>query len=302
MLALAAVLAIAFVRRRAENVSPARPSNRWPDRMRFALLAALFAVPFTLYWAASPRVYPPFNPSSGGATGSSLLGSTLGIVAIFCLTPFLASVRVRGSTRVVARTFALLALNTVVFALAGHGYRSNHELAQIAALATLLVWPLLLAVYWRQFSWPPASRRWLFAFAAWGTALVVSAWITFLPAVLERWKFTNALVGHAHAAMAGMISSFLMIVLVTLNEEGSLSATLSDRVAFALWQAGCVLHVVSLMAAGSVEAANPAAVFVANDAIVALYAARWLGGALMLGASVRWLSGALRPAAEGARS
>ena len=47
-----------------------------------ALLLALLPVPAILYWASGPGVYPPFNPDSGGATGSSLLGSSLGIVAV----------------------------------------------------------------------------------------------------------------------------------------------------------------------------------------------------------------------------
>ena len=57
--------------------------NPLPAAWAWALLIALGAVPFVLYWAAGPGVYPAVNPDSGGPTGASLLGSTLGVIAIF---------------------------------------------------------------------------------------------------------------------------------------------------------------------------------------------------------------------------
>jgi cytochrome c oxidase cbb3-type subunit 1 len=64
-------------------------------------------------------------------------------------------------------------------------------------------------VYLRHFTWPAGSRRWLLAFAGWGAMLLITALFTFLPGVLDRWKFTNALVAHTHIAMAGMLTCFL---------------------------------------------------------------------------------------------
>ena len=54
---------------------------------RRSLLLGLLAVPPLLYGAADPAVYPAVNPHSGGATGTSLLGSTLALIAVFGVLP-----------------------------------------------------------------------------------------------------------------------------------------------------------------------------------------------------------------------
>ena len=51
-------------------------------------LAILFAVPFAIYIASGPGLYPAINPATGGPTGESQLESSLGVVAILLIVPF----------------------------------------------------------------------------------------------------------------------------------------------------------------------------------------------------------------------
>ena len=66
----------------------------------------------------------------------------------------------------------------------------------------------------------------------------LSAVPMFLPGLLDRVKFTNALVAHAHVAMAGMVSCFLVIVLIALNQGTALAGLFDSRAPFWLWQGG----------------------------------------------------------------
>ena len=51
-------------------------------------LAILFAVPFAIYIACGPGLYPAINPATGGPTGESQLESSLGVVAILLIVPY----------------------------------------------------------------------------------------------------------------------------------------------------------------------------------------------------------------------
>ncbi len=126
--------------------------------------------------------------------------------------------------------------------------------------------------------------------------LLISAVLTVLPGVLDRVKFTDVLVGHAHLAMAGMATSFGALVLVALTHGSALGRVLSEPIWFVLWHAGCAVHIGALVAAGAFEAANPGAIFGPDLRITGLYAARWAGGVLMLAASLGWLGPAVRRA------
>lgn len=134
----------------------------------------------------------------------------------------------------------------------------------------------------------------MLAFLGWGGLLVVSAVLIFLPGVLDRVKFTNTLVAHAHLAMAGLATSFAVLVLIVLTEATGLGRIFMERTSFGLWQAGCVAHVSVLVVAGTLEALDPGVLFRLDPGISALYAVRWLAGAAMLAASLRWLHGAIR--------
>jgi cytochrome c oxidase cbb3-type subunit 1 len=300
MLFLALVLAAAFMRQRARRPGP------WLAAVgKGALLIALLAVPFVLYWSASPEVYPPINPDSGGATGGSLMGSTLGIVVIIFLCPLFLGMRptapaAEGSGdrwRTTRTTAVILALHFAWFGLLDHGDRSNHEPLQVVSLASLAIWLPLLIRHLRRFRWPAASRRWLVAFGVWGGLLLLTGVVDFLPGVLERFKFTNALVAHAHVAMAGMITC-LHAVILTVLDPGAARRAFADRRGFVLWQVGAGVLVASLLVLGVLEGVDPTLLFHPSAAVTALYAVRWAGGALMLLASVRWLGRALSAAVE----
>lgn len=257
------------------------------------VLLMLLPVPFVLYWASSPQVYPPHNPDSSGATGTSLLGSSLGIVLVFCLTPILAGRRPH-SPRVVRQTFILLALHFGAFFVLDHGSHSHHELPQILALASLVVWPPLLIRYFRALPWPPESRRWLIALALWGGLLVATGVLQFLPGALEAVKFTNALVAHAHLAMASVTTSFLFATLILLHPDTRLARALGERHTFWAWHAGSVLLLGSLVAVAALEVSDHGVLFAADWRVFSFYALRWLGGGLMLWASAQWLTSSLQ--------
>lgn len=256
-----------------------------------AVWLGLLGVPVALAVATSPAAYPPINPDTGGPTGASLLGSTLGVIVIFLGTPPLLGLADRrpGRLRAALAVCGALAVHWAFFAFVAHGDHSHREPLQIAAVASLLVWAWLLPPWLRRFEWPEGSRRWLLAFLAWGGALLATAVPMFLPEFLDRIKFTNALVGHSHLAMAGMASSFVGLVLAVLNTGTRLRSVLGDRAAFVLWHAGNAVHVTVLALAGALEAADPGVVFRGDASITALYAVRALAGLAMFTAAARWL-------------
>jgi len=250
---------------------------------RAALLALLAVAPIAIFAAADPGVYPPVNPQSGGATGGSLLGSTLGIVGVFLLAPPLLQGAPRPGWRMLRPYLAGLTAHFAFFALLDHGNRGNREPLQILALASLFLWAPALIRYWRSFDWPAATRVWLGGLAFWGIALLVDGWVLFLPGVLDRLKFTNALTGHAHMAMAGMLTSFLMLLLLRLAPR---LTALGSRPAAWLWQTALVGHAAVLTALGFAEADG--ALFLGAPLPRALFAARFALGAVMFLVSVYW--------------
>lgn len=156
----------------------------------------------------------------------------------------------------------------------------------------LLVWAWLLPRWLGRFAWPEGSRPWLFAFLAWGGVLLASAVPMFLPGLLDRIKFTNALVGHAHLAMAGMATSFAALLLTVLDPETR--GAFADRAAFVLWHAGNAAHVAALAGAGALEATDPGIVFRGDLSITFFYSVRAAAGAAMLLAAGRWAARAMR--------
>lgn len=175
-----------------------------------------------------------------------------------------------------------------MFGAINHGNVSHHALASIAALGLLGVWVPLLAVYWRSFTWPPAARAWLWAAIAWWTLLIASGWGTFLPGVSEALKFTHGLVGHAHLAMAGVVTSVNGMVLATLRRHDA------GRGAFWRWHLGCGIYVLAMLALGATETEAAGELFRSGGSTQALFLVRLIGGLLMLDASVRWWRDAWR--------
>jgi cytochrome c oxidase cbb3-type subunit 1 len=301
MAGLHLALCWSFLHGRDEQATPPPPAirsggARWG---KAALLVLLAPVPWIWFAAASPGVYPPVNPASGGPTGVSLLGSVLALVALFCATPWMLGRPLRGETgtpdrrraeRIVRWSWAALAIHLALFGLLGHGDRSHHDPAQWLGLASVVVWVPLLSVYLRRFAWPQGSTRWWLATAGWGGVLTLSGVVTLLPGVLERWKFTHMLVAHAHAAMAGLVTSFLALVLLVLARQADGDAgAFGDRFAFWGWQLGTAVHVAAMSVLGVLEAGDAGIVFRFAPATAAAYGLRWAAGALMLLASCRWL-------------
>lgn len=282
MMFLALTLAAGYMRR-------ARGASAMVRTAKTGLLLLLAAVPAILAWASSPGLYPPINPDSGGATGGSLLGSTLGVVGIIMACPLVAGLpRRRGWT--VPASWAALGVHFAWFSLLDHGHRSHHEPGQIVALGSLVVWLPLLVLYLRRFTWPPASRRWLAALCAWGFVLLTTALFTFLPGVLDRWKFTNALVAHTHIAMGGMLTCFLVLVLIALDPRRRRHTALGDTGAFVAWHGGCGLYALTMLLLGIAEASDPGIVYFSEPLSQWAYALRLAAGILMLAASWRWLA------------
>lgn len=275
---LAAVLAAGLVRKKGPR--------SWGLA---ALWAGLLGVAVMMASATSVRTYPPVNPATGGPTGASLLGSTLGVIAIFLGTPYLLGLRGGGASILLA-----FGAHSAFFAFVGLGEQTHREPLQIAAVASLLVWAWLLPRWLGRFDWPAESRPWLGAFLAWGGVLLASAVPMFLPGLLDRIKFTNALVGHAHLAMAGMATSFAALLLTVVNRETELRGVFADRAAFVLWHASNAAHVAVLAGAGALEAADPGIVFRGDFSITVLYLARAAAGAAMMLAAARWTGRGLR--------
>ncbi len=263
--------------------------SSFAEWIRFALVAALLLVPPVMHFSAGPRTFPPVNPDSGGATGTSLFGSTLGLVLVFAAVPWLVSLPLRPGARRSRLTWPILLVALLLFAGADHGHASHHGRDQIVTLGLLFVAPPLLARDWRRFLWKPAARGWLAASLVWGVLLVADGWITFLPGFSERLKFTNALVAHSHLAMAGLITSLNMVFLLHLGDSPRVAAALGARTPFRLWQLAAALHIAVLLALGWFEGASPALVLGSAEPARLAYLARLLAGAAMTIASCWWL-------------
>lgn len=266
--------------------------RRWPSLsaaergLRAIVLAALFVVPGILYWTTSRAVYHPINPDSGGATGASILGSSLGIMAIFLLLPVMLGVPARRGPTAVLVT---LVVSFGVFFAIDRGNVSHHTPTHIVALGTLLAWIPLLPIFWRRHEWPAAARPWLAAATVWWALLAVTGWLSYLPGNSEAYKFTHALVAHAHLSMAGLITSVNGAVLVVLIGRAA------PRVSFWSWQIGCAVYLASMWALGWYETTHSGHLFRGEPATDVLMAVRLAGGLAMAGASIRWLGSVLRP-------
>ncbi len=262
-------------------------ARRRPDIARWAwgLLLVLGAVPALLHWAGSPESYPPVNPDSGGATGASLLGSTLGVVAIFALLPWLLRLPPARAGRARWWFTGAFILSLALFTAIGHGDASHHRPDQLVGLGSLVIWLPLAWKYGRTFLWAPESRRWLGAAFVWWCLLVVTGWLGFLPGISERVKFTNVLVAHSHLTMAGMITSLHVALLLNL---GPVHAPL--RRSFWLWQGAGALHVAALLWLGWREGVEPGVLYVRGGVADLCYGLRLLTGLAMLAASMHWLA------------
>lgn len=255
---------------------------------RLALLAGLLPVAPLFLLASGREIFPPINPGTGGATGTSLLGSTLGLLTILGLLPWLLRVP-RDAARPARGPWpyaAALAGSWLVYLFLDHGNASHDAPGQIAGLALLLAWVPLAHRFARRYAWPAACTPWLRAASAWWALLVVSGWLTFLPGPSALLKFSHGLVAHAHLAMACWLTAVLHVL---LNALGTGGRTAGGRSAFVLWQAGAAVHLAALALLAAAESSDPAALFLGDPGVGALLGLRLLAGVAMLAASALWL-------------
>ncbi len=254
-----------------------RGQRRWLGLCGLVILAG---VPWALWQASLPTGYPPIDPSTGGPTGASLLGSTLVVVALLLLLPRACQL---GSRAVPWQLAGFFTLSLGVFAVAETIGGSHRDLLQIGALGLLLPWPWLVWRDWRRFAWPAQSGAWRVAVMLWWMVLVFSGFAMFLPGALDGLKFTSGLVAHSHMAMAGFTTSFC-VLLLRLN--GGVFGTRTGAIA---WNAAALAMVVVLAATGWAEGRDYAWMAQAPGWRVLAFGLRALCGLVMLAASLHWL-------------
>ncbi len=265
--------------------SVARTPSSADKALRALALAGLAVSAVGFVHACDPEFLPPINPQSGGATGHNLLASSLGFaalvaVAAYCLFPLPRVAPVRRYLML-----ATLALGGVVHLSMRHGDASNHLRDQILGLAFTL--PVGLALAWWMSAFPWRSRAPLLWFAFWWTVTAADGLVLFLPGVLDGAKFSNALVAHAHWAMAGMVTALNLLILENLPGARLRIGARSQAVWHgANWVMGLAL---TLHATREGEGV----LWGAHDAGTRLaYGVRLGCGLVMLGVALTWLAAA----------
>ena len=254
---------------------------------KLAGLALLLLVPFAIYIASSPAIYPAVNPDTGGPTGASQLESTLVIVLILFLLPYGLTRRKTAGSSWIISSWIIFAIETLLCLGLGRENVSHHRPDQFISLASLLVWAPLIPAYFNAFEWPRPTRAWRFAVFAWWAILVPTGWTFFLPGILDRLKFTDSLVGHSILAMAGFVSSLLILILaILLDRDGEV---FNSRWAFIAWHGATLAYVVLFLIAGWREGADPAFTIVPSLPRNVLYVTRLGLGVAMTAASAQWL-------------
>jgi len=193
----------------------------------------------------------------------------------------------RGRVRLYA---IYLVVSVGLNALIKRGNVTHHDGGHIFGLASLTLWVPLVWRFARAFVWPAAARPWLVAAFVWWLALVVTGFITFLPEMGDRFKFTNGLVAHAHLAMAGLVTSLHVALLATLGCNWSAGRTW----AFWTWQLACAVHIGALFWLGWREAAEPALLYVRGGVADWCYGLRLVAGGAMFVAALDLLATAWR--------
>ena len=277
-------LAIAFMLELRTAKSP-----RWTSTLARALgLVVLSCIPFAIYVASSPTLYPAVNPDSGGPTGTSQLESSLGIVLILLVVPCGLTHRKKRDLTTVRLAWTVFVSEVLVCATLGRADLSHRIPVQFLSLGSLLVWLPLIPVYYNQFQWHAATGRWRRSFLWWWGVLVVTGWVFFLPGVLDRFKFTDGLVGHSFLAAAGFLSAFVIFVMVQLIGEED-AWIFNRRWSFYAWNCGVLAYVIIMTAAGWIEGGDATFTIVPGPMRDAFYLIRLIAGLAMLAGSLEWL-------------
>ena len=255
-------------------------------------LLLLVAVPFAIYAAANPNIYPPVNPDSGGPTAASQLESVLVIVLILFLLPYGLGERTAARHPWMRMAWGTFFVEALLCLGLGRADVSHHAPTQFLSLGSLLVWIPLIPAYYKGFVWERRTRMWRGAVLFWWALLIPTGWTLFLPGVLDRLKFTDGLVSHSLLAMAGFVTSLLILMLsVLLGPDGD---TLNSPVAFLLWNVSTLMYVGMMVFAGWIEGGNPSFTMVPSLMRTVLYTLRLFCGIGMSAASAMWLYGLLQ--------
>ena len=279
--ALWILLVLAFVPGQSQT-------SKRKNAVLIAGLAVLAAVPFAIYYASSPNIYPAVNPDTGGPTAASQLESSLAIVLILLIVPLGVTRRTERRKKTVAFSWAAFFVESALCVAMGRSDISHHYPGQFLSLASLLLWIPLIPAYYAAFHWIPESRGWRIAMFWWWGGLVVSGWVLFLPGVLDRIKFTDVLVGHSLTAVAGFLTALLIVIMMQLIGAND-SWIFTRRWSFHAWNQGVLAYVVIISIAGWIEGADPAFTIVPGPARNVLYFVRLITGIAMLAASLEWL-------------
>lgn len=268
--------------------SPSESGSRISRALKFGLLVVLLFVPIAFYIALSPEIFPPINTASSGATGSSLLISSLAVVLLFLLFADSFGVATSRTRSLRPLVYGVFVLHVACWSLINHGDSSNYDLDQKISLGSFAIWLIVLRYYFSCFHWPRAALLWLRSLFFWSVMLVPTAILMFLPGALEVSKFSSFLVAHVHLAMAGVCTCFLIVVLCVLPHGEASQRVLGNRSVFFLWNISLSLHLVALVWLGSNEV-QYSGIFVAylpGDHFG--YLLRVLSGTMMLAASLWW--------------
>ena len=255
-------------------------------------LALLLTVPILLYISASPTLYPPINPATGGPTGASQLESTLVVIAILLVLPFGLTRRRPTRSRTISLSWAIFLAESLLCLGLGRADVSHHRPTQYISLASLLLWIPLIPAYFAAFHWHPNTRPWRIAFLCWWAILVPTGWALFLPGILDHFKFTDGLVGHSLLAMAGFVTALLIFTLVQLlADDGWIFTT---PWSFYLWNLSVLAYILLMFLAGWREGSDHSFTITPGPERNLLYSLRLLTGVLMFITSADWLLAASR--------
>jgi cytochrome c oxidase cbb3-type subunit 1 len=283
MLFLWMVLAIGYQRawHKLENRSPLIRASKLLG------LAVLLFVPLVIYLASDPATYPAINPDTGGPTGASQLESTLVIVFILFLLPYGLTHRKTTGRNWIVAAWVVFAIEAVLCIGLGRADVSHRLPVQIISVGSLLIWVPLVPAYFSAFAWPASTRLWRVAVLGYWALLVPTGWAFFLPGILDRLKFTDSLVGHSILAMAGFVSSLLILILAILLDEDGL--IFNARWPLIAWHGGTLAYVILFFFTGWKEGGDPAFTIVPGPARNLIYAVRLVLGVAMTAASAHWL-------------
>ena len=266
-------------------------SDSWGKLRRLSSLmglAVLALVPVMMIVAASPKTYPPVDRTTGGPTGSSLLGSTLLVIGLMLLLPRVTAVNGKG--RAGRGTWIFFGFSWLAFAITEAMGGGHFDSWQLGAMLLLVPWAWLIPRDWSGFLWPSRSAPWRASMLLWWAALVLTGVAMYSPGILDRIKFTQGLVAHSHLAMAGFTTAFCALLIGLCANR-----MVGGPVSVALWNMAVVTMIIVLAVMGWREGSGADWMTVHEGWRETGLLIRTACGTVMLGISVFWLADFRKP-------